>query len=147
MKNFVGLVKRSLSRIQSLTVKASERVEIAEVLEELKDSNSLLGIGNNAKKGTDSRASSISAINLKHGVFVIDTLTAKCTKVLIRNESWLHIKTLKNGRILSFKARYLEPFLENQNLGYLFEFPKKIESDQIRASMPFVSKMWAENCL
>lgn len=135
MSKLFDFIKQPLLKNLFLARNAAERLEIEEILQDLKLSEASLAVSTAENTKAESSVSSISAINQKHRVFVLTELSAQCVDGLVKTGSLVQIKTISNGRLVSFEARYLEPFLNNHSLGFLFEFPEKVETSSITNSV------------
>ncbi len=78
--------------------------------------------------------SSVRAINARHRVMVIDPEPSEMALHNLRKGLPLTLNTTTHGREISFRSRFLEPFLPHMDMGYQIEMPSFLGSEQPRGA-------------
>ena len=107
-------------------------IEVANILTSLRDSGSGLSVlFDGADSSFDSR---ILAVNARHRVVIIDSSPEEAPPALLKQGRQLTLSTSSQGRKISLRSKFIEPFMQDTNLGYQIEMPHFLGLEKPRAA-------------
>ena len=78
--------------------------------------------------------SCVRAVNARHRVMVIDSAPPELALYGLKKGLPLTLNTATHGREITFRSRFLEPFLPGADMGYQIEMPSFLGSEQPRGA-------------
>lgn len=120
-------------KLMSLNPKMSENlIEVIDILNTLRASGSDIAV---QVEGVDEKFNSVvRGVSPKHRVMVIDAAPPEIVLPELRRNKQMTLSTSLSGREISFRSRFLEPFLPDPRMGYQIEMPEVLGSKQPRGA-------------
>ncbi len=120
-------------KLMSLNPKSSENlIEVIDILNTLRASGSDIAV---QVEGVDEKFNSVvRGLSPKHRVMVIDAAPPEIVLPELRRNKQMTLSTSLSGREISFRTRFLEPFLPDIKMGYQVEIPGFLGTTQPRGA-------------
>lgn len=107
-------------------------IEVVDIITTLRETSAEVSV---LVDGADTGFKScVRAINARHRVMVIDSAPSEIALHNLKKGLPLTLSTTTQGREISFRSRFMEPFLPNMDMGYQIEMPSFLGSEQSRGA-------------
>lgn len=107
-------------------------IEVVDIITTLRETSADVSV---IFDGTDTGFKScVRAINARHRVMVIDPAPPEIALNSLKKGLPLTLNTTTHGREISFRSRFLEPFMPGMDMGYQIEMPSFLGSEQPRGA-------------